>query len=279
MIFMRDFKALLFRQHEGLIMMIAVYADDSADAGRKHIFTVGGFLGWPEWFFEAERRWVAVLKANSLEYFKASEAQILEGQFHPDRLQMPPRASRTFAENVRHQLGKIIAEEKLGGVAISLDMKAFRKVLAEQGDALTYFKTPDPYVYMFRRFIMQCIHALNEDWPRGAGLPLAFVFDDYSRWQEAEASYALLRSDPYIGPRLGSISHADDKKVIPLQMADLCAYESRHKVMAEIGLSPKRAEWDRMEKKHAFYLGTLIRETHLLQELEAARAADGDQRI
>jgi hypothetical protein len=286
MISAQDICSLFYRASEGIIMILAVYGDDSADRGRGNVLTVGAFMGFPGMFVEAERKWDVLLKKHNLEYFKASECQARDGQFHPNRLMMDPRAAQTFAEIVRHELGKILTEEHLGGIAMSLDMKAFRKVLAEQADAKVIFGS-DPYIYMFKRLIIDCIHRMNVEHPEDPEkkddrayqmlrtMPLAFVFDDHSHWQEAEESYRLLRDDPYISPRLGSISHANDKKVLPLQMADLCAYEARYKTMTEWGLEPERVEFARMEKKHAFYAISVILEKHLLEQLEKAREQKG----
>lgn len=262
-------------------MILAVYSDDSADRGRENILTVGAFMGFPSMFIEAERKWVEVLKNRGVEYFKASECQARDGQFHPNRLMMDPRAAQTHAEIVRHELGRAISDAQLGGVAMSLDMKAFRKVRAECSGAATYFP-PDPAIYMFRRLIITCIDSMNTEYPDDPEkkkdqahqmlrtMPVAFVFDDHSHWQEAEEAYKSLQNDPVIGPRLGSISHADDKKVPPLQMADLCAYEARHQTMHLWGLESQRDEFTRMDAKHSWYKFQVILEEHLKIELQRA---------
>jgi hypothetical protein len=258
---------------EGGAMILAVYADDSADRRRESVFTVGGFMGFPLMFDEAERKWRAYLGKSHLEYFKASEAQNLDGQFDSVKLMMQPRAARAFAEGVRHDLGKIIAGEHLGGIALSLDMKAFQRVLAEQVDAEHYFGTRDCYIFMFRQFIVNCIQWVNEDWPESASMQIAFVFDEHSRWREAEESYETLRKDVLIAPRLGAISHANDKHAVALQMADLCAYEARHQTMSVMGLAEVRPEFTRMDIRDVWYAFTLLREEDLLQNLETARRA------
>ncbi|MGA3370957.1 MAG: DUF3800 domain-containing protein [Terracidiphilus sp.] len=254
-------------------MIFVVYADDSADAKREIIFTVGGFMGFPEMFVEAERNWKAYLDKSGLEYFKASEAQGLHGQFDPKRLQKEPCDAREFADETRSELGKIIAAEHLGGIALSLEMKAFQKVLREQNDAEVYFGTSDCYIYMFRQFIIYCIDMMNKDWPLCSLTQIVFVFDNHSKWKEAEKSYQKLRNDPLIAPRLGNISHADDKVTIALQMADLCAYEARYKTMTFLGQADERPEFVSMDAKDAWYSIAIFREKELLQNLETARKA------
>jgi hypothetical protein len=254
-------------------MNFVVYADDSADAKREIIFTVGGFMGFREMFVEAERNWKTYLAKSGLEYFKASEAQNLDGQFDSLRLMMAPRAARAFEEGVRYDLGKIITDAHLGGIALSLEMKVFQKVLKEQKDAEVYFGTEDCYIYMFRQFIINCIELMNKDWPLNSSTQIAFVFDDHSKWKEAEESYQTLRNDPLIAPRLGSISHANDKTIVALQMADLCAYEARYKTMTFMGQANERPEFTCMDAKDAWYSFAIFREKELLQNLENARKA------
>jgi hypothetical protein len=277
-IYSKDLSSLLFGRSEGLLVILAVYADDSSDAGQRDLFTVGGFIGFPDDFFEAERRWEARLKIAGIDYFRASECQMLTGQFHPSRLMMDPKAARTFAEIVRHDLGKIISKERLGGITLSLDMRDFRQVLIDNPESKEYFYSEDPYIYMFVRFIIDCIHCLDSELPGLSAIPVAFVLDDHSRWKEAEDAYRTLRENPSFENRLASISHSDDKKTIPLQMADLCAYEGRHQTMNKLlGLEP-RVEFTRMAEKGVFYRFAILKKQELLNELMLAKQDDEKRR-
>jgi hypothetical protein len=255
-------------------VILAVYADDSADKERKTVFTVGGFMGFPLMFDEPQSRWGVYLRQKNLGYFKASEAESLNGQFDSRRLMMVPRAARAFEEGVRYDLGKIISDAHLGGIGMSLDIEAFRKVLREQPDAEQHFGTADCYIYTFRQFIINCISLVNADWPESASTQIAFVFDDHSNWREAEESYQALRNDPLIEPRLGTIAHASDKEVLALQMADLCAFEARYKTLSKLGLANERREFTCMDANNAWYSFSLLQEEHILQNLETARRAN-----
>lgn len=252
-------------------MLLSVYADDSADARRETIFTVGGFMGYPEMFEKAELKWNAYLQNKNLGYFKASEIERLDGEFDPLKLMMTPYAARTFAESVRYDLGRIIGEEKLGGISLSLDVKAFRKVLSEHNDFADFYETRDYTVYMFKHFIIHCVGLMIRDMPEYQP-EIAFVFDDHSRWEEAEESYRLLKRSSPFSPRIGSISHADDKKTLALQMADLCAYEGRCHTLNVMGQLNQRVEFEAMAKNHSWYSFSMFREEQLLQHLEAARS-------
>ncbi len=227
-------------------------------------------MGYPHMFEKAEVKWDAYLRSKKLGYFKASEVERLDGEFDPLKLMMTPYAARTFAESVRYDLGKIIAGEKLGGISLSLDVKDFRKVLSEQNDFSNYFETEDFCIYMFRHFIVHCIGLMIRDVPEYQP-EIAFVFDDHSKWQEAEESYRLLKKNSPFSSRIASITHANDKKVCALQMADLCAYEGRCHTLSIMTQIEERVEFKSMAKDHAWYSFSMFREEQLLQHLMEAR--------
>jgi len=68
-------------------MILMVYADDSADWKRKTVFTVGGFMGYRD-VCRSRTKLEGLSRQKRLEYFKASEAQNLDGQFDSLRLMM-----------------------------------------------------------------------------------------------------------------------------------------------------------------------------------------------
>jgi hypothetical protein len=97
-----------------------------------------------------------------------------------------------------------------------------------------------------------------------------FVFDDHSKWQQAEQAYAeLKRKDSLCSEMMGSVTHADDKITIALQMADLVAHEARHKALADLGKSNGE---DRVTFKNldgSIYYRALVTEQGLLDGLSA----------
>jgi hypothetical protein len=130
---------------------------------------------------------------------------------------MPPKPCRVFAEDVRHTLGKIISENYLVGMSLALRMEDFREVISEDPESVEFFLSADPYIYVFIRFMMDCIVLIDRDDPRLSGYPIAFVLDSHSQWKKAEEAYNALLKNPSFGPRIATISHADDKQVIPFK--------------------------------------------------------------
>lgn len=253
-------------------MILAVYADDSRD---DELFTVGGFMGFPETFVEAERQWEAALKKEGIDYFKASECQRLDGQFHPTRLMMSPKSARAFAESVRYTLGKILIDNQLGGIGQSIDLKAFQEILRDDPDSKEYFMGTDPYIYSFICYIKTCIDLMNKD---GEGLlkriPVAFVLDQHSNWKAADDAYRMLKENPAYAHRLAAITHADDKHAIALQMADFCAYEARIQSHAKMKGQELRPIFTTMAQGNAFYYIGVQQKSTMLKLLALAKDHD-----
>ena len=271
MISVRDLSDI-FGKRGSFVAILRVFADESSDQKQEQLLTVGGFMGLPEMFSEAETQWDELLKTKRIGYFRAHEAEVLEGQFDPMRLQLEPRAARAFEESVRFDLGKIIWQQHLGGIAVSLHLPGFRKVLAEHADAVSCFGTDDPSIWACTRFITECIERVNSDLPNSEGLPISYLFDSHSNWKAAERAYRVVETLPRFASRFGAATHADDKKTPALQMADLCAFEARHLTKQKIWGGGERIEFTCMDKQDAFYAFIIVREQELLEDLKNWRS-------
>ncbi len=266
-----------FGERSSFVPILQVFADDSSDRKQSQLLTVGGFMGFPEMFSAAENQWDELLRSKGLQYFRASEAEALEGQFDSLRLQLVPRSARAFEESVRFDLGKIICEQHLGGIAVSLHLPGFRKVLAEHPDAIACFTTDDPLIWTCGRFITECIDRVNADLPNSEGIPISYIFDFHSNWQAAECAFKTVGALPRFASRFGAVTHADDKKTPALQMADLCAYEARYLTSQRMGwVKEERIEFTCMDRQDAFYAFIIVREQELLEDLQNWRNAVGN---
>jgi hypothetical protein len=94
-----DLAPIIFpRGQNGVYMVISFYADDSTDQPKHYMQTAGGIFGWPANFTEAERQWNKHLEKAGIDYFKASECEMLMGQFDPARLGMNLSSARALAD-------------------------------------------------------------------------------------------------------------------------------------------------------------------------------------
>jgi hypothetical protein len=252
-------------------MILSIYADESTDGRQETVFTVGGFMGLPEMFEGVERKWDAYLKNKGLKYFKATEAENLRYEFEPAKLGMSNAEARLFSHEVRHDLGELIADGQLGGIALTLDIKALRKICSEQADAARYLGSDNLQTYMFKHFIIHCFGLLIRDLPEYSP-DVEFIFDLHLGWRASETEYRNLQNHPLLASRLRSTTHADDKKVLALQMADLCAYEGRLHSLFIMGEKKERLQFSQMAEKHSWYSFSMFREEQLLEHLNEARS-------
>jgi hypothetical protein len=65
-----DFAPFFFgRKQQGAFCVLGCYMDDSADHGRKTVFSVGGFVAESAKWFDLERYWERALKQAGVDYF------------------------------------------------------------------------------------------------------------------------------------------------------------------------------------------------------------------
>jgi hypothetical protein len=145
--------------------------------------------------------------------------------------------------------------------------------VAENDKARRYFGT-DPVRLIYKRLIRVTIDLLAQDWPDMPNqVKVAFVFDEHQRWREAEEEYQRLTiDDPACTARMLTVSHADDKDTIGLQMADLAAWEARLKTMRWMSGSPiERAQFRQMARNENIYFVAAMTRDNLLAELRDAK--------
>ena len=64
------------------LMLFDAYIDDSTDRFRKQVIVSAAVLGRKQTWDDVSRRWKGRLAADEIEYFKSSDCESLNGQFH-----------------------------------------------------------------------------------------------------------------------------------------------------------------------------------------------------
>lgn len=193
--------------------------DDSAsDTGDRRFFLAGYINTAPKWEEFADE-WARVLRAPpAIDYCKMAEAQNLRGQF------------LGWSEQKRdakvNALAAIVRDHSPWSVHTSVSRKEYDAIVAP----VAPFPLRHPYTVCFLGILSAASrgqHALGMEPP----LPVDFVFDEQNGLEDvAVTTYRWLRDnkEPEIRDLLGATPiFRDDKRVLPLQAADMLAWHIR----------------------------------------------------
>jgi hypothetical protein len=204
------------------MLMLQGYADDSGGDGQRIPYFFGGFLMEAERWAEFSDAWQAQLsRSPSIEYFKMSEAHVRSGEFSAlafHNIEIRHRKVRDMLEVIEHF--------KPVGVFSTVNWEEFRFVQERfvQGHA------KDPY-YCLVPWLFDVVM----EWQKQEGIfpePIDFDFDEQGHRIGAVIP-ALFPEVKKLAPdllrkMLGRIPMMlDDKKVLPLQAADMLVWSLR----------------------------------------------------
>jgi hypothetical protein len=145
-------------------------------------------------------------------------------------------AQKGAAAEIKEDFISVVNRETaIDGIGLCVPLEAYRKVLANEPDARIFLQDRHFY-FAYHTLMIELIKRCEKDFKNHW---VAFVCDDHSRRDEAEAAYEELKEkNPRSAKRMGSMTHADDKAVLPLQMADLIAYEARRAMLYQLQHRP-----------------------------------------
>lgn len=216
-----DLAPFLLGQQQGVFCVLGFYIDDSADAQRKTVFSVAGFIGKPDEWFEVQRAWGKVLDREGLDYFRTYECINLEGEFRKklvDRYGLT--TARVIANAVLNDLKKIVAKSPIYAYCLGVLMPDYRQVSSEPDGAIVLNK--DPYIYAHHELIGGILDEVHKFPGREY---VAFLYDEHSKAQLLQDSWTSFKNNnPNWATSAGTLAPLDDKIHIPIQVADLLAH-------------------------------------------------------
>jgi len=171
------------------------------------------------------------LQKAGVSHFHMSEYESRKGAFAdwPDRKRIA----------VIKRLTEIITSNAAHGVAAAVVVEDYKELVAGLE------KTASPYVFCVARCLTQVAK-----WAKLKHLdgPIAYVFEAGAGYvDEVEERKAEIRSSPLIGKalRFHSLTFADKKRLIPLQAADVIAYETmkhcKNTLLLNSGRPPRKS--------------------------------------
>jgi len=196
--------------------MLGAYIDDSG-SGNPPAFVLAGWVSRDQFWETFSDQWQSALSAiPSIRYFKMHEAHRLEGEF------------RGWNEEVRdHKLESLLAVIKghaIFGIHLAIPYAPYQVLFTDKFAR----QLNRPYVLGFYFVMIELLGFLHlSQWPERAD----FVFDE----QGIDATYALAAYEmfthfapPELKPLIGARPiHRTDFELLPLQAADLLAWQTR----------------------------------------------------
>jgi len=202
-----------------------VYGDDGADEKRERAISVAVVAGFEDWWRDVEEKWVA--RCGGIP-FHATDCESDHGDY----------AGRPHANNkaMYRDLTTILAESKVGGVGIAVDLQAQASTFAKESLELTYY-----------RAFLECL-TRTADCAENLGEVAALTFD-ISTGNEYNATllYETMRDgDPqllkWLHPEISFMPWKESPRV---QMADLLAFEAWKALDHTVGeIKRRRESWE-----------------------------------
>jgi hypothetical protein len=210
-----------------LMMLLQSYADDSGSDPQSHTFVLGGLIALPTEWVAFTEDWQTALDSGTIkiDYFKMSEAMSLQGQFSMRRGWTDAARDAKVTELV-----EIIVKRTRYGAWVSMRQEDFRNYFQSIPLPERNITTDAPHTYMITQFIAAlCAHADKNR----ADCSFEFVFDDQLGvdveialwWPHLKVLAAQQGWARYVGP---APVFRDEKCALPLQAADLFAWEHRN---------------------------------------------------
>lgn len=247
---------------ERLLLVLQSYCDESHDGKNERVYVVAGFLGVETEWINFTHRWTETLKGAGISAFHQSECVGQQGEFKQMDWDEREELQRKFIE--------IITSTHILGAPGAILLGPYNELMSRIKKARTIRpgrnvsgSLEDPYFLAFQ-LVVELIaknaktHGVADD------EKLDFVFDRTHLKGRVGPLYDSIlnsRTLDYVD-RLGSLTFADKRDFLPLQAADILAYEHfRHIDDCMLKGKPERWQWVEVMKKvpvwHLFNRATL----------------------
>lgn len=212
------------------VIVLKAFIDDSGSGGDSPWYVLAGYLGTVDGWDAFDDQWTDVLHQHPrIEYFKSSEAESL-------------RSGDQWAG-----VGKAQRDAKLDALIDVIAQCARRAVCARmrQCDYDDFVKGnippawDSPY-YFLQTFIIGA--AINIERIDGEAEPVEFVFDrDQKHEKKSKKMLPAVMPMRSLYGSLVNVSYRSDKEALPLQAADLVAWQIRRFFSVK---EPRRKQFD-----------------------------------
>ncbi len=213
------------------ITVLRAFVDDSGSGGDSQWYVLGGYIGTVEGWDLFDSQWQAVLdEPPKIAYFKSSEAESLRSNGPWAGVSQEARNKKIDA------LIAVIQRCAYQAIYIRVRQKDYDEIIKANVPPVW----DDAYYYLFPAFISA---AITMEKYFGENQPIEFVFDNHERFENpSRLQYGQMQGMGRFAGRIVNVLYRDEKKSLPLQAADLLAWQVRRAFC--VPGEPRRAHFD-----------------------------------
>ena len=227
---LRRVLCLSYGKHS-IVLLLKTYLDDSgkSDDPSESITCIAGAIAPLQAWEDLEREWKEVLRQFNVPYLHMKEYAHSAPASPFEKWKGDEDTRRSFLS----VLMDIMEPHVLGLIGTTVPNEDFRRLTSAQQQQMR-----NPFFMCFQQTILaagvnafaefkrvgQSLEIPESNLPEGEKMEVVFSKQDEFR-HISDAFHYAMQERMTIGPMLGSLSWASYKDVIPLQVADLVAYE------------------------------------------------------
>lgn len=201
---------------DGIVVVFEVYLDESGTHDGSPVITVAAYLARPDQWAAFTQEWVQAI--SPAQVYHATDAANCRGEFDgwtPDQV----------AEVAKKAL-PLIPKHTLSAFAIGIHMDDYRVALKDKPEVRKALG--EPYGCCLQWLLSNILRAKAE---AGNRERIAFVHEENDYGMEAHTVYQYLRGIWDV-EHITSFAFGSKKHVVPLQAADIYAYEANKRLRA-----------------------------------------------
>jgi hypothetical protein len=238
--------------------MLWFYCDESYSSSKPNAYVIAGFIASERVWEKIERAWGRKNDRIGVTRFHASHLNALDNEFEG----WTPQRSKRYTKS----LIKILQKPKrdLHAASVGILRKDYERIISEDGRK----KFGNPYIVCFK----ECVTLIAQEMYKGGWEPddkFSVIFDRNDFQAEAQEVFFKMKDSTHwpASRHLGTCAPGSAEGYIPLQAADLIAYETFRLLQSKISGNEKlRKALGKLLPKNGF--SGYYYEPELLQDIK-----------
>lgn len=215
--------ALLGENHDAWsLLMLQAFVDDSGSHTDSPVFVLAGLLAPAIRWGQLEKQWIAALSKYEIDYFKASEAESLQGEFRG--------RSETERDRCVDEFLEMAVSASTFGCSIAVREDEFRQAFA--GFPRKHFERPYAFLFVMMLAKLQTLGIiagrLVDKHLEGMSGNIWCFFDKQKGDSHAKEVWT---GAPELFDLVSAVTHVSSRDFKPLQAADLFAWSVRRRLL------------------------------------------------